>query len=90
MLTLLNRPGWPANAFGFGSNLSALYPIRFTQHGTYDAEQMGSLDTRRVICRDDTQCEFAPNTDQDIGSNIAGFQDLVGTLSVGNWQVCYE
>ena len=88
MLTLLNRPGWPTNAFGFGSNLSALYPITFTQHGTYDAEQMGSLDTRRVICRDDTQCEFVPNTDQDIGSNIAGFQDLVGTLSVGNWQVC--
>ena len=87
-LTLLNRPGWPTNAFGFGANLSPLYPITFTQRGNYDAEKMGGADTRRVICRDDHQCEFTPNADQDISANTAGIEALAGTLSAGNWQVC--
>ena len=89
ILTLLNRPGWPTHAFGYGSNLSALYPITFTKRGAYDAEQMGSPDTRRVICHDDQQCEFAPNADQDKSVTTVDLEALTGSPSNGNWQV-YE
>jgi len=88
MLTLMNRPGWPTNAYGFGANLSAVWPITFATMSTNDAELMGGLDTRRTICRDDGRCDFQANGDHDATGNVENLAGFIGSNSEGDWQIC--
>ena len=87
-LTKLNRPGFPASAYGDNSDLLATYPIEFRNDATVNAEDMGKLIlSTKVVCRDDGQCAFKPNPDGEVGS-IANFGGFVGQPSNGNWKFC--
>ena len=87
-LTLLNRPGIPATAFGDSSDLNVAYPITFVQSSPNDAEKMGNtIGGTGIACRDDRRCSYFPNPNGDFGS-VASFAGVVGQSSVGTWRVC--
>lgn len=93
--TVLSRPGLAESAddgtdcCGDSSNLELASPITFsTTDGTVDAETMGgTIDTSEVICTDDGECLFTPNSDSasDSGDLSAIFS---GESPAGDWQLC--
>ncbi len=86
-ITLMNRPGYPANRDGRGVDLLASFPITFADGAPTSAEQMGATLTRvQTACRDDQRCEFAPAPDGDGG--LTGLSGFVGQDSAGDWQFC--
>ena len=86
-ITVMNRPGYPANRDGRGVDLLASYPITFADGLPTSAEQIGATLTRvQTACRDDQRCEFAPAPDGAGGlANLGGF---IGQDSAGQWQLC--
>jgi subtilisin-like proprotein convertase family protein len=82
-LMMLNRPGFPAGTFGDSSDLVDSSPISFFDSATYDAELMG---TGTVVCQDDAECDFRPNSDGAAGNT--SFADFNGENVNGTWQLC--
>jgi len=87
LITLMNRPGFPANANGRGADLLASYPITFTDGAAQNAEQMGaSLSRTQTVCRDDGGCDFSPAPEGDAGLTALG--GFIGENSAGDWLFC--
>ena len=87
IITLMNRPGYPANRDGRGVDLAASYPITFTDTASNSAEDIGAALTRvQTACRDDQRCDYAPAPEGDSGlTSLGGF---IGENSAGDWQFC--
>lgn len=87
-LTMMNRPGHPATLSGDSSNLTADWPLTFSNAATDSAENMGStLDTNGTICQDDGRCHYFPAPDGDLDS-MHSFAQMVGKAASGAWQFC--
>ncbi len=93
--TLMSRPGEaePADdgvsgGFGDSSDMVVGFPLTYsTTNGLVDAETMGStiLDAG-VVCMDDSECMFTPNTGAGPGGPTNSF--FAGEEGSGDWQVC--
>ncbi|QLQ04605.1 MAG: hypothetical protein HZY76_13265 [Anaerolineae bacterium] len=85
---MLNRPGYSGTGFGDSSNMSANFPLLFTDASSDPAETMGNtLNTSQVVCQDDGRCTYSPSPDGYSGS-LANFAGFVGLGSNGTWQFC--
>jgi subtilisin-like proprotein convertase family protein len=87
-LAMLNRPGGTGTGVGDSSNMSALYPLLFTDASSDPAESMGNtISTSQVVCQDDGRCSYSPSPDGFSGS-LANFAGFAGLASNGTWQFC--
>ncbi len=85
-VTLMHRPGHPADDYGDSSNLASSSLIQFDDSFASDPENMGSsASSTQTICRDDNLCSYFANPDGEIGSNLAAFG---GEPLTGLWTIC--
>lgn len=87
-LVLMNRPGFPGTFLGTSANLTATYPITFTDTATQSAESMGTgVLSSQNVCQQNGVCAFAPNQDGS-PSTFSNFSGFVGQSASGTWQFC--
>jgi hypothetical protein len=91
-LTVFNRPGnavLPENGTGCcndDSDFSKDFPVKFRNGAINDSAKMGTkIGALKVICKDDTECEFFPNPPMNGGTD---FSDFLGETGAGTWKVC--
>ena len=84
--TLMHRPGHPSSTYGNGADMVSTTPIVFDDAAAVDADMVGNgLASGDVICQADNICDFSPNPDGEVGTNLAVFN---GESVSGIWQVC--
>ena len=92
ILTVFNRPGnaqYPddgTDCCNDDSDLSKDFPLRFRDGAINDAAKIGTkIGAMKIVCKDDTECEFFPNPGKGPGVD---FGDFRGETGAGIWRVC--
>jgi cysteine-rich repeat protein len=90
--TMFSRPGLdePVDTYdennGDSSDVSADFPLTFSDDQPDDAETMGNtIDGSHTVCKDDQRCNYHPNHGSGPGTSLADFN---GEAPAGDWKVC--